>query len=120
MTNKEAIDSLRMCQALMLFNPTTGETHKLENENKDNKDLYTALEVAIASLSQVTEWISVDVKLPTKKGEYLVAYHPCYWDRVVREETLIGTDTFRGKNVWAKYRYKRNTHWMPMPQPPSL
>lgn len=46
----------------------------------------------------MSEWISVKDRLPEHKGEYLVAFHPCYWDRV-HEEICIGLDTFRGKIV---------------------
>lgn len=69
------------------------------------------------------EWVSVKDRLPEKKGQYLVAYHPCYWDDV-HDEIVIGVDSFRGgknKNnkVWAKNKYQRVTHWMPFPEPPK-
>ena len=50
------------------------------------------------------EWISVEERLPQKKGEYLVAYHPCYWDRVY-PEMRTGIDTFRG-NLHGQRRNK--------------
>lgn len=66
----------------------------------------------------VQEWISVDERLP-EKGEYLVAYHPCLWDHVEYDKVCIGMDTFRGKTTWAKNKYRRVTHWMPMPEAPN-
>lgn len=63
-------------------------------------------------------WISVSERLPETPGEYMVAYHPCYWDSV-HDEIKIGLDSFRGKTSWAKKKYQRVTHWMPLPQPPK-
>lgn len=48
----------------------------------------------------VTEW------LPPSKGEYLVTYHPCYWN-YVEEDVEVGLDTFRGRNAWAKKKFQR-------------
>ena len=53
MTADEAISALEMCQALMLFDPMTGETHELCEENKDNQDLYNACSLAIDALRRV-------------------------------------------------------------------
>jgi hypothetical protein len=50
MTADEAISALEMCQSLMLFNPMTGETHELWEENRDNQDLYNACSIAISAL----------------------------------------------------------------------
>ena len=50
MTADEAISALEMCQALMLFDPMTGETHELCEENNDNQDLYNACSLAIDAL----------------------------------------------------------------------
>lgn len=70
----------------------------------------------------MNEWISVSDRLPDSRGEYIVAYHPCYWDNV-EPEMKVGVDSFRGnKNggnkSWAKHKYQRVTHWMPKPEPP--
>lgn len=72
----------------------------------------------------MTEWIDVNDRLPDTKGLYLVAYHPCYWDNV-EDDVAVGIDSFRGgKNksnkVWAKNKYQRVTHWMPLPDAPIL
>lgn len=55
MTNEEAINNLTMCQDLMLFDPMTGETHELWEENKDNQDLYNACTLAIDALKEQAE-----------------------------------------------------------------
>ena len=67
---------------------------------------------------QKDNWISVKDRLPNEKGIYLVTYHSYYWGNVM-PEILIGTDTFRGKTTWAKNKYQRVTHWMPLPEPPK-
>lgn len=64
----------------------------------------------------MNKWISVKERLPEESGEYLVTYHPCYWDRVL-DELCVGMDSFRGKTMWAKKKYQRVTHWMPKPEP---
>jgi hypothetical protein len=64
------------------------------------------------------KWTSVEDSLPKEKGEYLVIYHPCYWDHV-RDEIKVGLDSFRGKITWAKAKYQRVTHWMPKPRLPN-
>ncbi len=56
---------------------------------------------------------------PKKPGEYIVAYHPCYWDDVNTKVTEVGIDNFRGKSAWAKKKYQRVTHWMEKPEPPK-
>lgn len=61
----------------------------------------------------VVEWVSVEDRQPRWPGEYIVKYHPCYWDSVWLNETHIGMDSFRGKTTWAKHKYQRVTHWMP-------
>lgn len=65
------------------------------------------------------ELISVEDRLPEEKGEYLVAYHPCWWDDVKYDENCVGMDSFRGKTSWAKKKFQRVTHWMPLPTPPT-
>lgn len=64
-------------------------------------------------------WTSVDDMLPNEKGEYLVVYHPCHWDRVHTDQIFVGLDTFRGKTTWAKKKYQKVTHWTPLPEPPK-
>lgn len=61
-------------------------------------------------------WIPVSERLPDEKGEYLVTYHPCYWDDV-EDEIKVGIDSFRGKTAWAKKKYQRVIAWMPLPEP---
>ena len=74
--------------------------------------------VALSKMEKTTRWIPVTERLPETPGEYMVAYHPCYWDRV-HDEIKVGLDSFRGKTSWAKKKYQRVTHWMPLPEPPK-
>lgn len=63
------------------------------------------------------EWISVVERLPDSKGEYLVSYHPCYWDNVHFDTVCVGFDSFLGKTSWSKRKYQRVIAWMPLPEP---
>ena len=65
----------------------------------------------------MAKWISVEERLPDAPGEYLVSFHPCHWDNVCWKVEKVGIDTFRGKSAWAKKKYQRVTHWMPLPEP---
>lgn len=56
---------------------------------------------------------------PKEAGEYIVAYHPCWWDDVKTQVTKVGIDSFRGKASWAKRKTQRVTHWMEKPEPPK-
>ena len=76
-----------------------------------------AIEV-VSKTEKTTRWIPVTERLPETPGEYMVAYHPCYWDRV-HDEIKVGLDSFRGKTSWAKKKYQRVTHWMPLPDAPK-
>lgn len=62
-----------------------------------------------------SRWIPCSEKLPEEAGEYLVTYHPCYWDDVEWEKRNVGLDTFRGKTQWAKRKYQRVIAWMRLP-----
>lgn len=83
-----------------------------------HEDIYQATGLAIEALKEKRErrWIPVSERLPDIAGEYLVLYHPCYWDNV-RAETCVGIDTFRGKVAWAKKKHQRVTAWQPLPKP---
>ena len=72
----------------------------------------------LSKMEKTTRWIPETERLPEIPGEYMVAYHPCYWDKVY-DEIKVGLDSFRGKTSWAKKKYKRVTHWMPLPEPPK-
>ena len=61
-------------------------------------------------------WIPCSESLPEEKGEYLVTYHPCYWDNV-QQDIKVGIDSFRGKTSWAKKKHQRVIAWMPLPEP---
>lgn len=64
-------------------------------------------------------WHRVEDELPKEAGEYIVAYHPCWWDDVKTKVTKVGSDNFRGKSAWAKKKFQRVTHWMEKPEPPK-
>lgn len=64
-------------------------------------------------------WHRVEDELPKEPGEYIVAYHPCYWEDVDTSATKVGIDNFRGKSAWAKKKFQRVTHWMEKPEPPK-
>lgn len=64
-------------------------------------------------------WHRVEEELPKESGEYIVAYHPCYWKDVDTSVTKVGIDNFRGKSAWAKKKFQRVTHWMEKPEPPK-
>ncbi len=105
MTNTKAINILRG-QESAYWDTLSEAEHKAFNKAIE------ALEAAV--------WVSVKDRLPTEKGDYLVAYHPCYWDNVVWGTVLVGIDNFRGKTTWAKRKYQRITHWMPLPSTEGL
>ena len=86
---------------------------EIQNELCDNECAYYQ-----PTLTPPNEWVSVEDRLPETAGEYLVVYHPCYWDNV-SAEICVGIDSFRGKTAWAKKKYQRVTHWMLLPAPPD-
>lgn len=69
-----------------------------------------------ADIAYMPTWIPCNERLPEEKGEYLVTYHPCYWD-IVEPEVRVGIDTFRGKTSWAKKKYQKVIAWKPLPMP---
>lgn len=73
------------------------------------------IDIDDAPTIEIPKWIPVTERLPKEKGEYLVTYHPCYWDDV-RDAVLVGIDMFRGKTTWAKMKHQRVIAWMPLPK----
>jgi hypothetical protein len=73
---------------------------------------------AIDKQPTVSPWHRVE-EPPKEAGEYIVAYHPCWWNDVKTSVTEVGIDTFRGKTSWAKRKFQRVTHWMEKPEPPK-
>ena len=99
------------------------EIRKLAEFNDEYGDAVQVYGVVVEDIDHaptvsMSQWVSVNDRLPDCKGEYLVAYHPCYWDNV-KEETVVGYDSYRGGARWARNKYQRVTHWMPMPEPPK-
>ena len=93
MTADEAISALEMCQALMLFDPMTGETHELCEENKDNQDLYNACSLAIDALRRAqlaNEPLTIEqLREMEQRGEGIYVTH------------ADGSPIFRGKQYTA-------------------
>lgn len=58
-------------------------------------------------MSDENKWIPVKEALPKESGQYIVTYHPCYWDDV-KNELVVGMDSFIGKEKWAKRKYQRS------------
>lgn len=73
---------------------------------------------AIDEMPTASPWHRVE-EPPEEAGEYIVAYHPCWWDDVKTKVTKVGIDNFRGKSAWAKKKFQRVTHWMEKPKPPK-
>ena len=88
---------------------------------KTKEALRAAMQIIAGAptIASPCKWTRIEDSPPPHRGEYLVAYHPCYWDRVQEEEIRVGTDTFRGKKSWAKAKTQRVTRWMPLPEPPK-
>lgn len=101
MNNQEAIKAMHNLNMVLSITPSERES----------------VNMAIAALEeqQRRRWVPVEERLPEKKGVYLVAYHPCYWDRV-NNEICTGVDTFMGKSAWAKRKYQRIIAWQPLPK----
>lgn len=79
---------------------------------------HTPLQLCDA-MPAASPWHRVEEELPKEAGEYIVAYHPCWWDDVKTKVTKVGIDNFRGKSAWAKKKFQRVTHWMEKPEPPK-
>ena len=84
------------------------------------KDGNLCIEVKAKNIPAANPWIPVSERLPEESGSYLVVYHPCFWDDVEWSKRCVGIDTFRGKTTWAKKKFQRVTHWMPLPEPPEV
>lgn len=89
-------------------------------KEKDRKCQAICLDMlgVIDSQPTASPWHRVE-EPPKEAGEYIVAYHPCWWDDVKTQVTKVGIDSFRGKASWAKRKTQRVTHWMEKPKPPK-
>lgn len=83
-----------------------------------NEERLNSLPFIDAVPTPQAEWNNTKDNPPNKKGKYIVAYYPCIYDKIL-DEIEVGTDSFRGKNEWAKKKYQKVTHWMPFPEPPK-
>ena len=84
----------------------------------DPLNVLTEVRGRINAIPAASPWHRVE-ELPKESGEYIVAYHPCYWEYVDTSVTKVGIDNFRGKSAWAKKKFQRVTHWMEKPEPPK-
>ncbi|MGI5986166.1 MAG: hypothetical protein ACOX7O_09985 [Oscillospiraceae bacterium] len=80
MNIKKAIETLKMENELMQFNPMTGEIEPIELQNQDNQDLYKANLVAISALEKLAEYKDLEeqgllIKLPCKIGDTVYIIH---------------------------------------------
>ena len=73
----------------------------------------------IEDMPAASPWHRVEDELPKGPGEYIVAYHPCWWEDVEESVTKVGIYNFRGKSAWAKKKFQRVTHLMEKPEPPK-
>ena len=90
-----------------------------EEETEEDKAFNLGLKTGIIEVKRqpkLNEWIPIEKELPKTKGEYLVSYHPCYRDNVLKE-IRVGLDSFRGKSSWKKKEYQKVIAWMPSPKP---
>lgn len=103
MTTKEAISALRAY--------ADGYAGNIRGMCATAADLIEDLD------KRVPRWISVEERLPEKKGNYLVR---CYFHNPGASYTYenIKIIHFRGKSKWATEN-EYITYWMPLPEPPE-
>ena len=85
---------------------------------RHSTDVAFDMEKHLDEIPAASPWHRVE-EPPKESGEYIVAYHPCYWEDVDTSVTKVGIDNFRGKSAWAKKKFQRVTHWMDKPEPPK-
>lgn len=95
-----------------------GEHEEQRTETMTIEDFLDSFTEEGCPVQEVAEmkWTPCSERLPEEKGEYLVTYHPCYWDNV-QQDIKVGIDSFRGKTSWAKKKHRRVIAWMPLPEP---
>ena len=80
------------------------------------KDVYALIErlesERDAALAKVPKWISVEERLPEKRGTYLCNYEFEESGRIVMSCDYLGSER------WS-FMQSSITHWMPLPEPPK-
>ena len=126
MNVERAIEALEMENALMQFDPNTGEDYPIELQNQDNQDLYKANLIAISALEKQLNggWIQFEAEydedlkmdmlqghLPDDEQEIIVTNGKTVWiDTFMRDgiECYLDSGDGLGGEVIA---------WMPLPEP---
>lgn len=65
----------------------------------------------------MSEWISVEDRLPEEEGQYLVVMHGLVWPA-----DFLGYGPDKKRARWRTEiadEYAVATHWMPLPEPPQ-
>ena len=123
MAADEAISALEMCQVLMLFDPMTGETHELCEENKDNQDLYNACSLAIDALRRAqpaNEPLTID-ELREMDGEPVFVASPGV-EEYGHWGIVCGVDDTAGRTLYLRGDYSCHDYgktWLAYRRPPE-
>lgn len=109
---KKAIEALEINNALMTFDPNTGEDYPIELQNQLNQDLYKANLIAIEILEKQLNngWISTKERFPKEDEEVLV----CFPDGQIRWAFLYLGEWNTEASV---YQEEYVVAWQPLPKP---
>jgi hypothetical protein len=107
--------------------------------SENHREYADALDMALAALREqdVTDinvgnkWISVEDRLPERKGQYMVRETWSYGNMISLAYYTPKYDGFeehlKGRAIWYKYdsewgdfEVRGVTHWMPLPTPPEV
>lgn len=101
-------------------------------QNQDIADFNRDVQLVRSALREQPRWISVEERLPEKKGMYLVHTSGVYVKSFMR--TAYWTPCYdgfevhlEGKSIWYRYDSEYGdvdidgvTHWMPLPESPEV
>ena len=117
---ERAIETIKMENELMQFDPMTGEDYPIELQNRDNQDLYNANLVVISALEKQLNggWIPASETLPSNTQRVLVTLE----NKMVLEVFYINNKfKFIGivEGGGMKEIFKDNPviAWQPLPEP---
>lgn len=114
---EKAIESLKMENELMQFDPMTGEDYPIELQNQDNQDLYKANLIAISALERQLNggWIPVSERLPEEKGFYIFHLKGTKRHEYYYEDGKLYADCIHDEEYLFDIN-KSVTAWMPLPE----